>query len=151
MEPIGYKSFYYNEGFEVPLYPLEPDGRSVEHGVPIFKFNLLFDETMRISSHYDDGPSASYVQSVPNISTLAGHEHEFITDPPVTHVMINRGWRAECQAILCVREGIRIGDLVDCFSKWTQMDDAHVRGRVWWAIAKEFGEHTTETDDNTEN
>jgi len=155
MEPIGHKSFYHNEGLdeglELPLYPLEPDIRSVEHGVLIFKFNTLFDEKMRLSRHYDNRASTKrYVQCVPDISTLAGHEHEFITDPPVTQVMVDRVWEPRCQAILRIREGVRIGDLVDCITKWAKEDDAYLGGSVWCAIAKESGEHTTETDDDIE-
>ena len=154
MEPLGYQSIHGFECREVPLYPLEPDIRFIKDGVQSFKINTAFLKKYRMSNRFVDGYrlcSLYYVQGVPDIPALAGHEHEFITDPPVTQVVVDRGWEKRCQAILRVREGIRIGDLVDGFTKWTHEDDAHFGGCVWWAIAKEFGEHTTETDDDTKN
>jgi hypothetical protein len=67
-------------------------------------------------------------------SEIVGHEDEFITNPPLTQVLMCARHFGEDAAILRVREGIRIRDLVRCQKKMlrtAQFPD------VWWHFGKE--------------
>lgn len=75
-----------------------------------------------------------YKGFAPYASEIVGHEDEFITNPPLTQVLMCARHFGEDAAILRVREGIRIRDLVRCQKKMlrtAQFPD------VWWHFGKE--------------
>jgi hypothetical protein len=118
VDPIGYTSWTRVADPEMPLYPNEPDFGCIGYRIPAFRINSVFDNTKFMINRFHGITGVGYYQFVPDISALAGHEHEFITDPPITQALINARRGGEENAILRVREGIRIGDLVHYFKKW---------------------------------
>jgi hypothetical protein len=80
-----------------------------------------------ISRTYDDGVEPDYESSYLvtfikdfSLAELAGRKQEFITDPPLSQLLIASG-RFEGGgtqvAVLCERGGIRIGDLLEYFGR----------------------------------
>jgi hypothetical protein len=74
---------------------------------------------------------------LPIAPELAGHEHEYISSPPLTHVMMSVGRRGDNTAILRIREGIRIGDLMEYQKK--MLPNAHYPD-IWWSFGREAPE-----------
>jgi hypothetical protein len=70
---------------------------------------------------------------LPIAPELAGHEHEYISSPPLTHVMMSMGRRGDNAAILRIREGIRIGDLMEYQKK--MLPNAHYPD-IWWSFGQ---------------
>jgi hypothetical protein len=58
------------------------------------------------------------------IPSIVGHEHEFITNPPLTQVTMTVIRRPEEGAILRIPGGIRMGDLVGTARKLIQNDES---------------------------
>ena len=70
------------------------------------------------------------------IPSIVGHEHEFITNPPLTQVTMTVIRRPEEVAILRVPGGIRMGDLVGTARKLTQNDES--LKDVDWSVGSAF-------------
>jgi hypothetical protein len=91
--------------FEYSIYSVHMDIRP--H--PLFDSNLIhpdiFQVRLRMSMYCD-----------PDGTALESRRQEFITDPPITKITLGYGSRLAL-AVLRVRHGIRIGDLVDTMHK----------------------------------
>ena len=94
---------------------------------PIYAPDFTLDPVFRCTSRDLDGIDFDYdlshfVGFVENLSLgeLTERKHEFMTDPPLSQLMIHAGM-FQCEesqvAVLRVRGGIRIGDLLEYFGK----------------------------------
>lgn len=75
-----------------------------------------------------------YKRFAPYASEIVGHEDEFITNPPLTQVPMCVRQFGDDAAILRVREGIRIRDLVRYQKKMLRTVQSP---DVWWHFGKE--------------
>jgi hypothetical protein len=77
-----------------------------------------------------------YRARVPRGLETVGHEHEFIVNPPLTQVHMGVARVGLDPAILRVRGGIKVGDLVECSKKMLGTSDlSHLP--VWWSFGRE--------------
>jgi hypothetical protein len=77
-----------------------------------------------------------YRARVPTDLETVGHEHEFIVNPPLTQVHMGVARVGLDPAILRVRGGIRVRDLVECSKKMLGISTfSHLP--VWWSFGRE--------------
>lgn len=120
LEPVDY-------GGSTPQYSVESGGNiHAELKLNRSSAGLALRKIPRfISRHHPSVPVKQASLGLYNAKKLYMHENEFITDPPITQVLIcenpNRmgvvasGFAGV--AILRVRGGIRVGDLLECLKK----------------------------------
>jgi hypothetical protein len=119
---------------EFKMHPAFPEDKSASD--PVVIDSVFFPDPTawtRVGGSRE-GLSVYYQGFVPFASEVAGHEHEFISSPPLTHVMVSVGQRGYDAAILRVREGIRIGDLMRYQKKMLPNDHCPT---IWWSFGKE--------------
>jgi hypothetical protein len=122
-EPIDHDHYLYDWAVADGFYGLG--------SVYALEDKFALNPVLRCSSRTHDSRDPDYelshdVDFVTGLSLteLTGRKHQFISDPPMSHLMIHaektyeRGEVVDCHvANLCVRGGIRIGDLIEYFEK----------------------------------
>jgi hypothetical protein len=119
LEPVDY-------GGSTPQYSVESGGNiHAELKLNRSSAGLLKKVPRFISRHHPSVPAKQADLGLYDAKKLYMHENEFITDPPITQVLIRENPNrmgvvasgfAEV-AILRVRGGIRVGDLLECLRK----------------------------------
>jgi len=117
------------------MHPQLPEEKEVSG--PGFLNNALFPTSgihaMALGSPHTE--VREYHQGcVPFASEVVGQEHQFISSPLLTEVMMTAGPHGDDPAILRVREGIRIGDLIRYQKK--MLPNARYPN-VWWNFGRE--------------
>lgn len=114
------------------------------------EINPVFDSSTELANETSQRYYVWFSEKA-NLAELTTLEHEFITDPPITQVgMMNQGG-----ATLRVREGIRVGDLLEYFAKMNPDGRLHFAFAMFAVamerIETEYGEaDSSEQDDTSE-
>jgi hypothetical protein len=150
-EPIYHNWYLHDSAAEKGFYGLGPT-YTLENG---FALNPTTWSGSRTHDSVDPDYELSYLLYFAknlSLAELTRRKREFITDPPLSQVMIHAG-RFECEesqvAVLRVRGGIRIGDLLEYFGKLNYMAPTFSRSASF--AVRYYNDESSEGGDHGED
>jgi hypothetical protein len=146
LDPIGYDN-RYPENLHLPMIQLEPHNYVLANNPLTSQLKIYSCSSKDKDNRHERMCYYHSLKCEPSfhrkseelfwiVPSIVGHEHEFITNPPVTQVTIAVTWRQEEGAILRIPGGIRMGDLVGTASKLIQNDEN--LNHVHWSVGSAF-------------
>ena len=135
IEPSCYKSLYRCRANSTAL-PLVSSAENLEINL-VFRPDILVDSRRYHHDNVRPGSDQIFRRLVPFADETADLEYEFITNPPLTQVLLCVGPNAYgTTAILRVPGGIRVGDLAEYRRR---MLTENMVPDIWWFFGREGG------------
>lgn len=113
LEPISYERLLFSKEGYLPMYG---PPRTISKMNPAWPRTYAIGDKNNQDTYFLEYAMSDYPPSA--TAKLAAHAREFVTDPPITQLIVATNSRkGDTAAILRVRRGIRIGDLAACCEK----------------------------------